>query len=232
MKSAAPSDSAEWLARTRACLKSADSVARAEAAEALAEAQDQASRAEIRALLDDPDRITAFRAACALSLFGDDAGAGVLTWALDQRDLCFDALRALTRLAPPAALAPVQKFFARRFLHPLERLQAAAALHAMGDPRGTAHLEQCRGSRRPEERGFALELAGALHLPGALELLRGVLEDERDPHRLDAARGLAWLADPRAVPALERAARDPADPELAALAADVLRTLRPEETSA
>lgn len=231
MKSAAPLDTADALARARAALGSQDSVERADAAEALAEAQDAPSAPAIRALLSDPDPITAYRAATALSVLGDDAGVEVLVWALQKRDLCFDALRALTRLAAPAALEPVRKFFARRWLHPLERLQAAAALHAMGDASGTAHLERCQTSTRADERGFALELAGALRLPGALELLRGVLEDERESHRLDAARGLWLLGDARAVPVLERAARDPSDPELAALAAQVLQDHLVEKTS-
>lgn len=214
------------LASLRQALAGEDSVERAAAAEALAEAGDETSRPAIRTLLADPDPITAFRAACALSLLGDDAGTAVLVWALGKRDLCFEALRAITRLATPAAIEPVRQFFARRWLHPLERLQAAAALHAMKDASGTEHLERCRTSQRPEERGFALELAGALRLPGALEILRGVLEDERDAHRLDAARGLWLLGDPRALPALERAARDPADPELAELAAQAAEAIR------
>ncbi|NMB76121.1 MAG: HEAT repeat domain-containing protein [Myxococcales bacterium] len=231
MKLPPPHDTADSLARARAALGSSDSVERADAAEALAEARDALSAPAIRALLSDPDPISAFRAAVALSVLGDDAGVEVLVWALDKRDLCFEALRGLTRLAAPAALEPVQRFFARRWLHPLERLQAAAALHVMGDASGTAHLERCQTSTRAEERGFALELAGALRLPGALELLRGVLEDERDIHRLDAARGLSLLGDARAIPVLERTARDPSDPELAALAQQALQEFLAEKAA-
>ncbi|HOX46294.1 MAG TPA: HEAT repeat domain-containing protein [Myxococcota bacterium] len=203
-----------------------DPVLRGEAIDAWLELEPPRPTAELHPLAADTDPVVAFRAGAALAWRGDARGLAALLWGLSKPDLCFMALDALTELGAPEAREPLLQFFRRRFIHPLERLQAAAALQRLGAPEGAEHLARCLESRRPEERGFALELSGRLRLPGALERLQTTLADPRHPHRLDAARGLGLLGDARALPSLERAARDGADPELAEVAAQAVALLR------
>ena len=177
-------------------------------------------------MLDDRDGVVAFKAALALAWLGDDSGVPVLLWALSNRDLCFLALQALADLGSPRALPELKRFFSRRFLHVLERLQASAALHRAGDSEGTTYLRGRLGSSHPEERGLALELWGRLKMPDALDLLLGVASDPQDAQRLDAVRGLLQLGDRRALELLDRIAADPSDPELAELAGEAAAVLR------
>jgi HEAT repeat protein len=120
----------------------------------------------------------------------------------------------------------VRRFFKRWHLHPLERVQAAATLHSMGDEEGTRFLRESLTSPRPEARGFALELSGKLKLPGALDLLQGVLADPEDPHHLDAVRGLGHLGDQRSLPTLDRLAKQRGDPQLADVALQAAEQIR------
>jgi HEAT repeat protein len=207
-------------------LRDPDPVVRGRAIEEWQELGPQRPAAELYPLVEDDDPVVAFRAATALAFRGDPAGLAALAWGLEKPDLCFMALDALTELAAPASLELVRRFFQRAFLHPLERLQAAAALHRLGDAEGSAHLARCLESRRPDERGFAFELWGRLRLPGALERLMQVLIEPSHPHQLDAARGLGQLGDPRALALLERLSRDGSDPELAEVAAGAAAALR------
>lgn len=208
-----------------AALTDRDAVARGRAVDALAEARAPDLVGLLRPLLSDSDWVVRFKAACALAWAGDDAGGSVLVEALTKRDLCFIALQALTALGSDKALPGLRAFFGRRFLHPLERLQAAAALVRCGDGSAAGFIDQRLARGEPTERGFALELWGRLRLPGALDKLQAVLVDPVDPHRLDAVRGLAELGDTRARPLLARVAREQDDPELAAEARAALADL-------
>ena len=206
-------------------LSDRDAVTRGRAIDALAEAQPAELVTRLKPLLEDVDWVVRFKAACALAWAGDDAGGPVLIEALPQRELCFMALQALSALGSDKARPGLEAFFRRRFLHPLERLQAAAALVRCGDPDAAAFIEEKMNTGQPEERGFALELWGRLGLPGALDKLQGVLVDPQHPHRLDAVRGLAELGDGRAKNLLGRIAQDPDDLELAAEARAALDDL-------
>ena len=149
-----------------------------------------------------------------------------MVWALSRIELCFAALQALTRLGSPESLPAVRRFFKRRFLHRLERMQAAAVLHRCGDEEGTKFLEEQLNSSKPEERGFALELWGRLKMPGAYELLVKVLLDPQDPHHLDAVRGLGHLGDTRGLSVLERLSVQKQDLELASVAQEAAEMIR------
>jgi HEAT repeat protein len=207
-----------------------DPIRRGRAAEALGAAGDTQSVPVLRELLRDRDGVVAFKAAQALAFLGDAGGVSVLVWALRTPDLCFASLQALTEVAAPEAREPLQRFFSRPFLHPLERMQAAAALHRLGVEPATRYLCSCLESTRPEVRGFALELWGRMRMPEALERLVRILEDPTDPHRLDAVRGLGQLGDPRALPALRRVAASGEDPELSELARAAADGMREEGT--
>jgi HEAT repeat protein len=106
-------------------------------------------------------------------------------------------------------------------------MQAAAVLHRCGETEGTEYLRSKLESRRPEERGFALELWGRLKMPKAYDLLIRVLEDpDSFYHHLDAARGLGYLGDPRGLEILDRLAEQKKDPELAAVAREAAEMIR------
>ena len=209
-------------------LSHSDAVVRGQAIDLLAENPRPGLVDRLRPMLEDPDWVVCFKAACALAWVGDDVGVSALVDALAQRELCFAAMQALTELGSPKALPGLQAFFKRRFLHPLERLQAAGALHRSGDERAAAFIVERRDRGLPEERGFALELTGRLRLPAAFEILEQVLVDGEHVHRLDALRGLVDLGDARALELLERVSMETGDPELAEEARAGLELLRTE----
>ena len=120
-----------------------DAVVRGRALDELAGQADRRLAARIKPLLEDDDWVVRFKAALALAWMGADCGLPLLVEALSQLDLCFMALQALAELGSDKALPGLRAFFKRRFLHPLERLQAAAALHRCGD-------EQAAGQRVTE----------------------------------------------------------------------------------
>jgi len=196
-----------------------DSVLRGRAAEGLGELGGAPAEEKLCALLEDKDVIVRFKAAVALAWLGNEAGAEVLAWALGRTELCFTALQAVTELGSKRLFEPVRRFFSRWHLHPLERVQAAAALLCCGGPEGEDFLRGCLKSDKPEERGLAIELWGRLKMPGALDLLRGILNDSSETHRMDAARGLAQLGDKRSLQLLDRVARQTEDGGLVEVAA-------------
>lgn len=211
-----------WIDQAR----SPDPVLRGQAAEHLGGCDRADCLEALAGLLADPDVVVRFKAARELAWMGDERAVPALVWALDRRELCCIALEALTALGAAVSLPDVRRFFRRWRLHPLERIQAAAALHACGDAEGTTFLEDKLTSRRAEERGFALELWGRLAMPGALDRLQTVLSDPADPHRLDAARGLGHLGDPRCLPLLDRLARQSDDTLLAGVAREAAEEVR------
>jgi HEAT repeat protein len=207
-----------------------DPVERGRAAEVLGDlaragSQQRAIDGLVR-LQRDPDVIVRFKAARELAWLGDDRGLEALVWALSRKELCFVSLEALTQLGTKASLEPVKQFFKRWFLHPLEKIQAAAALHRCGDEEGTDFLKSRLNSTRPEERGFALELWGKLRMEGALDLLQGVLSEINNPHRLDAVRGLGHLGDKRSLALLDRISKQQEDELLAQTAREAAQAVR------
>ncbi len=207
-------------------LDSDDAVVRGRAIETLMELGLSGLADRLRPLLEDRDWVVRFKAASALAWLGDESGVEVLLDALRQRDLCFMALQSLTELGSAAALEGIRNFSKRRFLHPLERLQAAAAMFSSGDESSLLYIEQRTLSSKPEERGLALELLGRLSAAGALDRLQAVLANPDDPQRMDALRGLAALDDRKAQPLLERVASEQEDEQLAKEAQSVLSLWR------
>jgi HEAT repeat protein len=63
------------------------------------------------------------------------------------------------------------------------------------------------------DRALAVELCGEVKAPGALERLRAILEDPKDPCRGAAARGLGMLGDAKALPWLLALLEDIGAPE-------------------
>lgn len=206
--------------------QSADPLVRGRAVESLAEIKSEAAEACLKSLVLDSDYMVRFKAAMELAWLGDDASVAMLVSALDRKDLCFMALEALCELSSEKALRDVQRFFSKWGLHPLEKLQAAAGLHCMGDKRGSDFLVLKLESSQPEERGFALELWGRLGMPHALDLLMGVLSDPNNDFRLDAIRGLAWLSDAKCLPLLDQVCSHTDDELLTDMVAELAKRLR------
>ena len=167
---------------------------------------------EIAALLGDPEPQVRLEAAIALAEIRDRRATDVLISATHARTWRLDAVRALGTLGDPQAIRPLTRLM-RRFLMPwADRLQAAAALCALGDPDGQRYLLERLSTRRKPERAAAIHFLGESHHPRALELLCALLADPDDPMRDVAARALGQLSDARAREPLERA-RGGADPE-------------------
>jgi HEAT repeat protein len=195
--------------------KDRNSVIRGQAAEELGRIGDTSAIDLLIVLLKDSDVIVRYKAALALAWLGREDGLDVLVWAMGRQEFCFDALDALAELGSIEVLEDVRQFFNRWHLHPLERMQAAAVLHCLGDETGTRHISDCLDSAKPEEKGFAIELWGRLKMPKAYEFLVEIVDDPNHQHRLDAVRGLAQLGDRRCLAILERIGRQSDDEILA-----------------
>ncbi|MBW1811746.1 MAG: HEAT repeat domain-containing protein, partial [Deltaproteobacteria bacterium] len=135
--------------------KDSDSVIRGQAADQLGALGGPDAIVELKVLLTDSDVIVRFKAASALAYLGHADGSQALLWALGRLELSFAALEALTELGSPQTIDGLKRFFSRWHLHPLERLQTAAALHRCGVEEGTKFLNSSLESNKPEERGFA-----------------------------------------------------------------------------
>lgn len=162
-------------------------------------------REALARLLDDSVTSVRFEAAMALAEIHDHRATPVLLEALAKRRVRLDATRALGTLGDPAAKEPLHRIMYRWLMPWADRLQAAAALCALDDPRGAAYLVHKLGSRRPAERAAAIHFLGESHHPEARFLLLALLENVREPMRDVAARALGLLGDASAKPALEAA---------------------------
>ncbi|MBN2495886.1 MAG: HEAT repeat domain-containing protein [Deltaproteobacteria bacterium] len=207
-------------------LRDPDPIERGRAVDSLGQLGRPELARALHGLLDDSDPIVAFKAAAALAGLGDPGGLAKLLRALTVADLRSFALDALIDLGSSESVEALRRFLARPFLHPLEKMQAAAALSRAGDESGSDYIRRRLESRQPDERGFALELWGRLAMPDALDRLCEVLARTDDPHRLDAVRGLVHLGDRRALKALRSAAAQQDDPELAREAEQAAAWLR------
>ncbi len=189
------------------------------------DALDPVLSARLGDLLSDPVPVVRFEAAIALAEARDPRAVDVLVGALRSRALRLDATRALGASGDRRAIAPLTRLTRRWLLPWADRLQAAAALCALGDPAGAAYLKSRITSRRQAERAAAVHFLGEAHHPEARVILEGILADITHPMRDVAARALGLLGDPGAKPALE-AARDHADEELKADIEGALDALR------
>ena len=164
-------------------------------------------------LLMDPVPIVRFEAAMTLAEAHDQRGTELLIQAAAHRHFRLDAVRALGTMGDQRA-APTLAAMMEKLLMPwADRLQAAAALCALRDPRGADYLAKKLASRRKAERAAAIHFVGESRHPKARELLTPIIDDAKDPMRDVAARALGILGDPAAAPALE-AARQGADEAL------------------
>jgi HEAT repeat protein len=167
----------------------------------------------LAALLADAVPMVRFEAAIALAEARDARATPILLGGLSSRVLRLDAIRALGTAGDRAAVAPLGKLM-RRWLMPwADRLQAAAALCALGDPEGAAYLKVRLESRRAAESAAAIHFLAESRHPEARALLEAIVADRRHARRDVAVRALGLLRDPRSRGVLE-AAREQADDEL------------------
>lgn len=163
----------------------------------------------------------AFEAAMALAEVQNPAAFAVLLRATRHRTWRLDAVRALGTLGDKRAIAPLTRMIQRWWLPWADKLQAGAALCALGDPAGAAFLRGRLSSRRSAERAAAIHFIGESRHPEACHILLGIVADTQDPMRDSAVRSLGLLRDGRARVPLEEALRQ-AEGELAQ---DLLETL-------
>ena len=185
---------------------------------------DPATLEQLVQLLQDPAAPVRFEAAIAIALTHDARATAPLIAALDSRALRLDAIRALGTTCDPDAIAPLTRLMQKWFMPWADRLQAAAALCALGDVSGATYLENRLASRRHAERAAAVHFVGESHHPRARKILEGILADITHPLRDVAARSLGLLGDQGARAALE-GARAQADVDLRADIDQALATL-------
>nr|WP_225937004.1 HEAT repeat domain-containing protein [Myxococcus sp. RHSTA-1-4] len=173
---------------------------RLEATGRLADLHRQELRGALAGMLEDPLPEVRFEAARGIAGLGHPAGMDVLLEALDSDLLRFRALGALGQLEDARALHAVKRVFRKWLLPAFDKTQAAGVLAQLGDPEGGAYLLQRTRKKWSADRALAVELCGAVKVPGALERLKEVLEDPKDSCRGAAARGLGRLGDARALP--------------------------------
>jgi HEAT repeat protein len=144
-------------------LADSDPEVRTSVCEALVLVADRRAAGWLADLLGDTDRRVRFAAACTLGFLGDARGLSELTAALPDRARAWDAIESLEAAGDARAAEPLAAQMRRRFLQPVLRVRAAAAicLVAPGTPLATearAFLDKQAGSRREEVRGLAAEL--------------------------------------------------------------------------
>jgi len=158
---------------------------------------------KMASLLNDKDTFVRFEAAIALADAHDGRARDELLRSCRDRNRRLDAIRALGILGDTSAI-PELGAMLKRFLFPwADRLQAAAALCALGDRAGADYLEERLKSRKFAERAAAVHFIGECKHPGALALLSAIAGDPKHPLCDTAVRALGLLGDRRAVPILK-----------------------------
>ncbi|MBN8231763.1 HEAT repeat domain-containing protein [Corallococcus macrosporus] len=194
-------------------LRDEDTRVRLEATGRLADLALPHARGALAGMLEDPTPEVRFEAARGIASLKHPAGLDILVAALDVDTLRFRALGALAELEDARALPAVKRLFGKWLLPAFDKTQAAGVLLKLGDPEGADWLMQRTRKKWSADRALAVELCGELKVPGALERLKDILADAKDPCRGAAARGLGRLGDARALPWLLAVLEDRSAPE-------------------
>ncbi|MEM6531648.1 MAG: HEAT repeat domain-containing protein [Myxococcota bacterium] len=183
---------------------------------------DGAVREKLAERVDDPVPMVKLEAAIALAEAQDRRATALLLDAMRFRQFRLDAIRSLGTLGDPAALDPLRAVMGKILMPWADKLQAAAALCALGDADGARYLAERLTSRRLAERAAAVHFLGESRHPDALDTLAQILGDAEHPLRDTAARALGLLGDPRGRVPLEAALENASD---SALREDIERSL-------
>jgi HEAT repeat protein len=194
-------------------LGDADTGVRLEATGRIADLALPELRGTLARMLEDPIPEIRFEAARGMAALKHSAGLEILVAALDNDALRFRALGVLAELGDTRAIPAVRRLFNGWLVPAFERTQAAGVLAKLGEAEGAEYLLKRAQKRWSADRALAVELCGEVKAPGALERLRAILEDPKDPCRGAAARGLGRLGDPRALPWLLALLENPSTPE-------------------
>lgn len=142
--------------------------------------------------------------------------------ALGEETTIAAAAQALVQLGSARAEKPLEDVLDRWFAHPILKVEAAGALHALNNARGTAYLQKSLSSSRKDARGYALRLVGRLHIGEFFDELARVAHSD-DYHADTAVLALADYNTQEARAVLEDVAAGHPDNEVRTLAQDVLK---------
>ncbi len=153
----------------------------------------------LRELLRDIEPKVRLEAAITLAILGDMAAAPILRELTARRRFRLDAIHALGILKDKEAV-PLLTAILYKFLPTwAEKMQAAAALCAMGEGEGAAYLERRLRALRYGEKAAACHFIGESHHPKAFEILSDIARDPAHRLRDTAIRTLGVLGDVRAI---------------------------------
>lgn len=146
-----------------------------------------------------------------------DALVEQLTDALGDEETIAGACRALVALGSQRAVEPLRNVVDGWFVHPLLRVEAAAALVELDDDAGRDYLADALDHNRRDVRGYALRSVGRLELDEHFDRLVELAKDD-SYHADTAILALAEWGSPAAMQALDEIATTQTDPELRRLA--------------
>lgn len=152
-------------------------------------------------------------------LYADEAMVDVLVAGLRDEKTLAAACKALARLRAKRAAVPLRKVMSSFFAHPINRVEAAAALVALGDAEGTRYLEKMLEGRRKDTRGYAIELVARLGLQQYRDRIEA-LAMSSDYHADTAVLALRNFGDARAFELLREIAQKHPDPDIRELASE------------
>lgn len=142
--------------------------------------------------------------------------------ALRHEPLTAAAARTLAHLNAREATTHLERLIGRLFIHPILKVDAAAALISLGHPAGEEYIGQALRSRRKDARGYALRIVGERRLSRYFDEL--VQTASRDTYHADTAvLALADFGGPQAHQILTHLKDSHPDPEIRELASETLQ---------
>jgi HEAT repeat protein len=141
--------------------------------------------------------------------------------ALEDERTIAAASQALVQLGSERASEALENVIKRWFAHPILKVEAAGALHQLGDPKGSVHLEESLNSSRKDARGYALRLVGRLRISEFFGELSRVARSD-DYHADTAVLALADYGGDEARAVLEEVAQGHPQQEVRTLASEHL----------
>lgn len=173
-------------------------------------------------------------ALAAAELIGDHAASAsaaekrelvdVLIAGLEDERTAPAAAKALVSMDARQAVEPLTDLLSRWFIHPIIRVQSAAALAELEESRGVEFLEQSLEHWRKDVRGAAIRAVGRIGIERFRADLEAMAQSE-DYHADTAVLALADWGDDPAQHLLQNIARSHADPSVKQLAERALRQL-------
>lgn len=143
------------------------------------------------------------------------------TDALEHEPHTAAAIKTLANLDAREAAEHLVDITTGWFVHPILKVEAAAALVDLGNPRGEKYLEKALGSRRRDARGYALRVIGERRLGRFFDHLVDVAT-ATGYHADTATLALADFGGDEARALLEELAESHSDAEVRRLAAAAL----------